>query len=199
LVDVVDRQEVRRERTRAEIVRHAWALAERDGLGSLSLRELASRVGMRAPSLYTYFASKDAIYDAMFAEGYRQLIAMESVAEEEAAQLDRVGALVLVVERWLAFCQESIPRYQLLFTHAVPGWEPSQEAYAVAQESYAQMAEFLADHGIVGGEALDLFTALNSGLASQQLANDPEGDRWVRLVRPAIEMFIAHHEQRGAP
>ena len=30
---------------------------------------------MQAPSLYSYFASKDAIYDAMFAAGQRELAA----------------------------------------------------------------------------------------------------------------------------
>jgi len=44
----------------------------------------------------------------------------------------------------------------------------------------------------------DLLTALFSGLASQQLANDPDGDRWRRLSREAAEMFVTHvtHDRR---
>jgi hypothetical protein len=38
----------------------------------------------------------------------------------------------------------------------------------------------------------DLLTALISGLASQQLANDPDGDRWRRLSREAAEMYVKH-------
>jgi Bacterial regulatory proteins, tetR family len=42
-------------------------------LGSIdnefTLRALAERVGMRGPSLYTHFESKNAIYDAMCTEG----------------------------------------------------------------------------------------------------------------------------------
>lgn len=53
----------RREQTRREILEAAWRLAGRDGVASLSLRDLAREVGMRAPSLYTYFDSKAAIYD----------------------------------------------------------------------------------------------------------------------------------------
>ena len=60
----------RHEATRREILDAAWAQAEELGIAAISLREVAAAVGMRAPSLYTYFASKDAIYDAMFAEGY---------------------------------------------------------------------------------------------------------------------------------
>ena len=35
-------------------------------MAGLSLRELAARVGMRAPSLTPYFASKNAIHDATY-------------------------------------------------------------------------------------------------------------------------------------
>jgi hypothetical protein len=36
---------------------------------------------------------------------------------------------------------------------------------------------------------MDLNTALLSGLIDQQQANDPGGDRWSRLVEPAIDMW----------
>jgi AcrR family transcriptional regulator len=61
-----DRIAERREATRAEILEAAWQLAQEKGLVEFTLRDLAERVGMRAPSLYTHFASKNAIYDAMF-------------------------------------------------------------------------------------------------------------------------------------
>ena len=53
----------------AEILEAAWSLARSEGLISFSLRDLAAKVGMQAPSLYQYFPSKDAIYDAMFRQG----------------------------------------------------------------------------------------------------------------------------------
>ncbi len=55
-----DRRTRRREATRQEIVDAAWTLAREQGLAGLSLRELARQVGMRAPSLYSYFPSKAA-------------------------------------------------------------------------------------------------------------------------------------------
>ena len=48
----------------------AWELVREHGLAGLALRDLAERVGMKAPSLYSYFGSKLEIYDAMFHEGY---------------------------------------------------------------------------------------------------------------------------------
>ena len=52
----------------------AWKLAAVDGIGGVSLHALAREVGMRQPSLYEYFDSKLALYDAMFADGNRQLL-----------------------------------------------------------------------------------------------------------------------------
>jgi AcrR family transcriptional regulator len=64
----------RREATKAEILDAAWDLVGEQGLAALSLRDLAARVGMRAPSLYQYFDSKHAIYDAMFGQGAREAL-----------------------------------------------------------------------------------------------------------------------------
>ena len=60
----------RRETARRKILDAAWAVAREQGLGALTLREVADRVGIKAPSLYSHFASKHAIYDAMFGEAW---------------------------------------------------------------------------------------------------------------------------------
>ena len=54
------------------------------GLAEFTLRDLAERVGMRAPSLYTHFESKHAIYDAMFGQAWSDY---EQVALAELADL----------------------------------------------------------------------------------------------------------------
>ena len=45
--------------------------------------------------------------------------------------------------------------------------------------------------------ALDLFTSLMGGLAGQQIANDPGGDHWIRLVDAAVDMFLTHIKATG--
>ena len=55
-----DRRAERREATKAEILDAAWVQVRADGLAALSLRDLARTVGMQAPSLYSYFDSKNA-------------------------------------------------------------------------------------------------------------------------------------------
>ena len=38
----------------------------------------------------------------------------------------------------------------------------------------------------------DLWTAVLAGLASQQLANEPGGDRYLRLIDETVTMFADH-------
>lgn len=187
---VLDVRTRRRAQTRREIVDAAWRLAEERGIATLSLRDLAAAVGMRAPSLYTYFDSKAAIYDAMFAQGYRELDALYDDLDIDPD--DPAGTLTAAIVRFLRFCQASVPRYQLLFTRVVADWQPSPEAYAVSVASYEQMVDRLAAIGVAGGRAVDLWTAMTAGLAAQQLANDPDGDRWERLSSDAVVMFLEH-------
>ena len=188
--DVVDVRTRRRDQTRREILALAWELAERDGIANLSLRELARTAGMQAPSLYTYFGSKGAIFDAMFAEGYRQLD--ELYAELDIDPGDLAETLTAATVEFLRFCQASLPRYQLMFTRVVADWQPSPEAYTASVESYERMAARMATIGIDGDDTRDLWIAITAGLAAQQLANDPGGDRWIRLAGDATTMFLHH-------
>src|ERR1700724_2534706 len=59
-------REARRRSARDAIVEAAWALVGEEGLAGLSLRDLARRAGITTPTVYAYFDSKNAIYDAMF-------------------------------------------------------------------------------------------------------------------------------------
>ena len=50
----------------------------------------------------------------------------------------------------------------------------------------------LHDLGITDEGSVDLWTGLMSGLANQQVANEPGGDRWKRLLPRAVEMYADH-------
>lgn len=192
---VTDRRARRHEDTREEILSAAWALADRDGIAGLSLRELASKVGMQPPSLYTYFDSKDALYDALFVDANRRLMQRMTDFMEGPVPDDPTERLARGLETWIRFCQESVARYQILYTRAVPGWSPTPDAYAVAVEAYQQAAIVAGAAGITEPEDLDLYTAIAAGLASQQIANDPTGDRWRRLAERAVRMLLVDIER----
>jgi AcrR family transcriptional regulator len=178
---------------RRDIVEAAWQLARVQGLAGWALRDLAAAVGMRAPSLYVYFDSKNALYDAMFADGYGALRARAEQVEQAHAAAAPVDVVRAGARMFVDFCVEDPARLQLLFLRTIPGFEPSRESYAPAQELFAQMAGVLAAAGLRDAEHIDLWTALLTGLATQQVSNDPGGDRWRRLVDPAVDMFLAAH------
>jgi AcrR family transcriptional regulator len=188
-----DRRAERHAATRREILDAAWALARERGLSGWALRDVAEAVGMRAPSLYGYFASKHAVYDAMFADGYTDLLARSEPAYREvsAGRVDAVEALPGVAALFVEFCVEDPARMHLLFLRTIPGFEPSADAYALARLALDRMAEVLAAAGATAPEQVDLGTALVTGLATQQVSNEPGGSRWRRLVGPAVAMFVA--------
>lgn len=185
--------------TRDEILAAAWELARRDGLLVVSLRALGERVGLKASSLYSYFGSKGALYDAMFAEGYRELLDVSAGWVGDVGDADPRSAFVEGNRRFVRFCVDDPVRYQLLFQRTVPDWEPSPESYGLALAFLDRTRAALATIGIVDERAVDMWTAIMTGLTSQQISNDPAGDRWARLADDATEMFLAHYPSRPAP
>lgn len=184
-----DRRAERREATRAEILEAAWELARTQGLAGLSLRDVARKIGMRPPSLYWYFESKNAIYDAMFAAGNQQLLTR--LAEQDWPS-DPRALLRLTARVFVEFSAEDVERYQLLFQRTIPDFEPSPDSYTLALQVFEQMRARFAAAGLTDPAHFDLWTALAAGLAAQQTSNDPGGDRWLRLVDKAADMYADH-------
>jgi AcrR family transcriptional regulator len=183
-----DRRAERFEATQQEIIDVAWGLVRADGLAGLSMRELGARVGLRAQSLYVYFPSKHAIYDAMFLEANRELLDRRLSLDLDD---DPVIALRQSARQFVDFCTEDLARYQLLFQRTIPGFEPSEESYAVAREVLDGGRRVLAGVGVTESADVDLYTGLISGLVAQQNANEPGGDRWTRQLDRAIDMYLA--------
>jgi AcrR family transcriptional regulator len=184
-----DRKAERHAATRTEIVEVAWQIARAEGLAALSLRDVARAVGMQPPSLYSYFDSKNAIYDAMFAQGAREFV-------EEQAKLTPTGDPLTDITaemRFFAdFCTRDPARYQLLFQRTIPGFAPSAESMAISLKGLDALRQLLAQSGFTDPRAVDLCTAVGTGLIDQQISNDPGGDRWLRLIDEVAEMLTAH-------
>lgn len=185
-----DRQAERRAATRREIVEAAWIEAQEVGLATLTLRSVAARVGMQAPSLYSHFASKNAIYDAMFADAWTQCTeAIEQWRTRITAKTTPRQRLLIVAESFFDFAVVDPARNQLMNERVVPDFTPSAEAYAASLACYEELVVEFTAIGITRPEDLDLYTALLSGFISQQLANDLGGDRWRRQLDRLMDMF----------
>jgi AcrR family transcriptional regulator len=190
----VNWREARRQSARATVLTAAWEMVRADGLAALSLRDLARRAGITTPTIYAYFDSKNAIFDAMFGE------AAESFAESKVELIDTGDPqrnLTADAKRFIEFCMSDVARYQLLFQHSVPGFIPSPQSYAPAVRALDLTREQLARYGVRDPRHVDVWTALLTGLVDQQISNDPGGDRWTRLVDDVVHMFLTHcsHEE----
>jgi len=182
-----DRRSERREATRLEIVDAAWRVAREDGLAAVTLREIGRLVGMQAPSLYSHFPSKNAIYDAMFGQAWQQIVTWFDDRPPMPSAPRR--ALLWLAEGFFDFAVADVARYQLMNRAAVPGFQPSEDAYAHSVAAYGRMRDVLRAAGVRRAADLDLWTAITGGAVDQQLANEPDGTRWRRQLARLVDMF----------
>jgi AcrR family transcriptional regulator len=162
-------------------------VAHENGIAGLTLREVAVRVGMQPPSLYSHFESKNAIYDAMFEQAWRSYL---NVADSSVPLPDEPrDRLAAIAQRYLDFAVADPARNHLMNVRVLPDFTPSPWAYAAALDNYERLRGEFRRLGITRDADLDLYTALLAGLASQQVANDPGGDRWLRQVPRVMDMY----------
>jgi AcrR family transcriptional regulator len=184
-----DWRETRRRSARDAITEAAWSLVRDEGLAGLSLRDLAKRAGISTPTVYAYFESKNAIYDAMFAQAATDFA--DRMTQPDAAKNPR-EVLSESLQRFVDFCTSDGARFQLLFQRPMPDFEPSAVSLAPAIVAFDAMRARLALNGITDPAHIDMWTALTAGLVSQQVANDPGGDRWTCLIEELVGMFLAY-------
>ena len=80
---------MKQENTRKRILDKALALFSTQGYDSVSVSEIAKAVGIKAPSLYNHFPSKQAIFDAI----------VESTAVQYEADTDKIDIHVQNVQK----------------------------------------------------------------------------------------------------
>jgi AcrR family transcriptional regulator len=195
----VDRRRQRRQQTIDEILDIAVQVMAEEGVAGLSLSEVARRLGIQPPSLYKYFPSKIALYDALFLRGARETLATfrAAAAGAEPGWAALEAGVEAVMRRGL---DEQVVA-QLLMWRPVPGFEPSAEAFAPSVEFVQEVGRLLqvaADRGELGPDAASeegvaLFSVLVTGVLSQQMSNEPQASfqrgRFTRLTPRVLELF----------
>ena len=195
-------RERHRLQTREEILDAAVAVMAEHGVAALNLTEVARRVGLRQPSLYQYFDSRNAVFDALFERGMRVHAALF------AAAVDRHGAGWAAVRAasWetVRFAAEQPELAELMFTRAVPGFTPSAQAYAPSLRVAALMQAAItaaAEHGELHAAAASesgvaLLMVMVGGVGSQHLANERGVEftqsRLIPLLDTALDMYAAY-------
>jgi AcrR family transcriptional regulator len=178
-----DRRQLRRQQTIGEILDISVDVMTEEGVNGLTLSEVARRLGVRPPSLYKYFPSLGAVFDALFERGQlAHLEAMRAAMAGTEPGLEALGAGLDASGRW---CVANRALAQLLFWRPVPNFEPSAEAMAPSHEMIELQRGALRDamaSGQLGPgademEAIYLVSTMIAGVISQTLANEP-GTPW---------------------
>jgi AcrR family transcriptional regulator len=195
-------RERRRAQTRQEILDAALEVMSEEGVAGLNLTRVASRVGLRQPSLYQYFPSRDAVYDALFEQGTQGHLQVISEAMDAAPAPGWAAACAAAYAN-LRFIVDHPVVAQLLFNRVVPGFRPSDQAFApsvevrrrvvVAMNTAVERGEL---HPAAASErGLHLAIALLDGVANERVANQPDltSEQDLHdLLGPALDMFATY-------
>ena len=206
-VAATDRRHRRRQETIEEILDIAVQIMAEQGVAGLSVGEIARRMGIRPPSVYVYFPSKHAVYDALFARGARLLLAaMQEVFAALPARPTTLEEILLpAAQAFVRWSVEHAAYSQLLFWRPVPGFTPSPEAYQAAIELIKlgrHRLKALQDAGLLRAEvSIEQierdWTILLSGVVSQQLSNAPQQafdeGHFTAAIPGLIAMFAGHY------
>ncbi|MGI8858125.1 MAG: TetR/AcrR family transcriptional regulator [Thermomicrobiales bacterium] len=192
----------RRERNRREmldaILDAAQIILRERGVAALNLNDVAQRVGVRPPSLYKYFPSKAALYDALYAEGVRLL--HENDVRIWAAYPPSWEGIEAWFRSRLALARAHRELYELVTSSPVPGFVPSEENVVAAFAAGAvvsgaverAIAEGVIAPGIPGRRAMRLLFAASRGVIAEALGKepiDPDGDRAEDALGDCLTLF----------
>jgi len=158
---------------RQDILQAAREIIAEEGAGALSIRGIARRIGYSAPALYEYFDGKEAIAEALFVAGFRQLALMMG----QIAQPDPVARLRDLGIAYRAFAIAHPQEYSLMFSRPIPEFRPSSDDLDIATTAFAPLQHAF-EEGIAAGmiRPLDARTGATTawaylhGLVSLELA-----------------------------
>lgn len=207
----VDRRHRRRRETIEQVLDVAVEVMADQGVAGLTLGEVARRMGIRPPSLYVYFDGKNALYEALFERGWRELLATVRAVHAEGPSRSPAADLLAHEVAFVRWAVEHPAHAPLMFWRPVPGFVPTARAYAPAVELAELSRAFLGqlrDRGLFRPDVdLDLafrtLTVVVSGVISQQLANAPgepfETGAFSSTLPDVVAMWLAHHGGPGVP
>jgi len=144
--------------TREQVVERAAELADAEGLGSLTLAALASRLGVRTPSLYNHV---DGLPDLRRRLGLRGL---HELAERlRDATLARGGGegLLALATAYRAFARDHPGLYQAIQQAPAPG---DDERAAAGASVLAPLFAVLRSYGLEGDDALHAARGVRSAM-----------------------------------
>lgn len=172
----------------------------REGVAGLSMAAIARAMAIQPPSLYKYYPSLVAIYDALFRLGQQaNLDVLRDGMRQAAPGMAAITAGTEATGRW-AVANPVLA--QLMFWRPIPDYVPAPDALAPTLTIVELLRGALNDAATAGeihpdgttDNAMALLSILHFGVISQHLTNEPDSDwehgRYTQLHRRAIELFV---------
>lgn len=194
----------RRQQNREAIINDVIAIARemmrKDGVAALSFNAIARELGIKPPSLYTYFDSKNAIYDAVFRQGFIEFEAMMRNRPDKGGTF--VEGFRSAIRAYMQFAFENPELFYLMFERPVPDFEPSEEsmqvslsALAYSREEFGELIRSADIHPDMRlEEAQDILITFTHGLTALHMANHPDlpiGEgRFGKLIDHIVRMVM---------
>lgn len=119
-------------RLRGEIVAAAHALLDEAGEDAVTLRAVARRVGISAPSIYAHFDDRQAILLAVAVDAFAELA--EHLQDADDARDDPATRLRALCAAYLGFARDRPRRYRIMFGGAWDGSRAVEAGSVTADE-----------------------------------------------------------------
>ena len=123
------------------VVRAATDLLCQEGPAAVSVRNVASRLGVSYQVVYSRFGGKSGLVDAMVLHGHTLLTARLDAVTEPVGSPERVVALGHAYLE-AAFAEPAL--YQVMFDRPVVGYQPSSASHDAARSSFRPLREAIA-------------------------------------------------------
>ncbi len=123
---------------RAELIRSAQTILEREGMAKLSLRAAARRTGVSQTAPYRHFTDKAALLAAVAAGGFRDLAAAMRAGAAPAS--DPAERMVAIGSAYLTFALEHVAVFHLMFGTEIADKSAHPELRRAADEAFAVLA-----------------------------------------------------------
>src|SRR5579864_5369795 len=118
----LSRRERRHEQTRQEIKQLARQQMAQNGTASLSLRGIATEMGMSAPSLYNYYASRDDLVTDLLVESYTHQAETLEQASASCSTQESIPCLLATVLAYRQWAVEHPTEFALIAGSPIPGY-----------------------------------------------------------------------------
>ena len=181
--------------TRDRIFAAAKIVLDREGIPGLTIRKVAAHAGMSPMAMYRHFADKDALLNALVADG---LTAWEKVVRALRTE-DPMEWLEEMIEAYLDFALTQPHRFDAAFFLPAPEARQYPDDFAAGQSPVVAMIMFRIDQARAQGRIGDRPTleialslsAMAQGLISMQRANRFTGEKQFKaLFRSTLRQCI---------